>query len=352
MAHDDRGKGHNLFTDIPDPPAAGKPSHYHWTNWFGDNTKRVGHQVSAIATVDNRKQQLRESVARQLHPEGEDRHAHPNPKVRRHHMEIVRSLRDVAWRAEQIRAALLALDPLNDTHYRWLFFVDLSLNWADTGLHPPLFRRSAHYPDHSLWDLDHPWTLPSGIPLGEPRDEEREEWALSLYDFEQAAMLELEIGMGGPASVELVNDLNNTLYNAAARRNEPFTRAQRFRFQATRVRVAQYLDHWHRRDHVGHDLPADPYNPYHWGHDNRLEKLSVQDDDRQPIEITPDFDPDTLEYASTESLENAQVLISFFDPFLEVATDVSKDMSASLIKLTVTSKAGEERIYTVTQASP
>ena len=232
-------------------------------------------QAAALGEIDRADRGLRARLAGELHPEGEDRHDHPDPAVRRDHLRRVRRVRDAGLRAAQLRAAFRGLDAGNDHHLRWLrAFADDPQYWR------------APEEGQTAWRLDLPWQTPDGIPEGAMTDRERAEWAPSLWEVEQAAMLELEEVHGGRASMFL---------------RAEFPDAVQAEWAKGRTRVYTCLARNRKK------VPADPLDPNNWGHDARLASLTVESSTGEPIALTPAFDPDIENYKVSEPLEGARV---------------------------------------------
>lgn len=257
---------------------------------------------------------------------------HPSASEARDLARTSHQVRKLGWRGAQWMAAITGLDLTDERQAGWV------VAWRN-------------YPQFLRFDeaWEGPFRVPSGIPITPPSDELHEQWQpdTSIWDVEDAAWHELELGMGGPATVELTHDLAVAHYNVPHRSSDLFSRLQKWTQSATRVRVAMYLDYWQRIDYNDGTLPDDPYDPLHWGHDTRIRTLLVRTADQTPIELTPAFDPEVLEYTTAVSLDGAEVLLAYFDPLLS-NDSVTKDMTASLITLTVKANNGlTKRVYTV-----
>lgn len=211
----------------------------------------------------------RDSAIKALDPSGDvhDRHAHPDPARRIAQARADRAVRQLGWREALYRAALNACDPANNAgQWTWMSW----FGWCSEGT-----------PEY--WDLSKPFTLPTAIPRGTPTAEDRAEWMpeTTLHEVEHAASLELELHMGGPASMLLHGQLTDP-------------GQKRLRARAT---VETYLMRNRQQ------IPADPYDPNEWGHDARLRALSLQDiSANRPVTFRPAFDPEVLEYTTGQPI--------------------------------------------------
>ena len=278
-----------------------------------------------------------------------DHSAHVRPAVRREiHREML-GKRRVVLRELEVLASVHAIDPANDGHLRWVAALE-SLAHEEAWLHATE-QSHAH-----LWDLHAPYRTPEGIPAppietlrgsgisGSYTPDQRlgtlgrAYYELSLYDVEHGALLELEESVGGPASIALHDRLTTTATVIVGGVRAPGTTER----NDARRRVGNYLTYYRALKNV-EDLPRDPYDPLHWGHDSRLSSLAVRAPNHGRVAVlTPDFDPDVHEYTADIPIVQATTIAGdFFDPLLG-AGDVKAMRGDNMIGLKVTSKSGFE----------
>ena len=147
-------------------------------------------------------------------------------------------------------------------------------------------------------------------------------------------MHELELGMGGPASMFLHDQLTTAGSVTVGTVNAPGKTDR----ELARSRVANYLTYY-RALRRSSDLPEDIYSPLHWGHDARLKTLTLTEPFEAgggTISLTPEFDPETLAYTADRPLVGAGMSGTFFDPLLRVAGDTRVGYNPANTKMTIT----------------
>ena len=197
------------------------------------------------------------------------REDHYHPKVRRHHFGLMGEVRKAGLRGATIAATILALDLDNPVHFRWLQGLDRVAIWPYQNYDP------------TIWDFSVPWSTPEGIPLGSITEEERIEWAPSVYEVEHAAMIEMELIHGGMASMMLQVD------------NPEVDVDKQLELAANRKLLIGYLNR--NRESV----PDDPYDPNLWGHDVRLRSLELLSGGRS-VSLSPAFQSEVYEYTTSD----------------------------------------------------
>lgn len=285
---------------------------------------REQRRFKALSKFDVEGERRREAIfERELPYHHFARVLHPSPVERLRVARAAREVRRVGWRQAQWQATVRALDTANELHWRWLWSIG-NWSWEKNDL---------------AWLLDEAHRVPAGIPLGAPTAEDRNKWHpdTDLWDIEDAAAFELEIGAGGTATL-LLRDM------------WPEDDPRRMAAVATVSRVHTYLSlHQARRD----GLPDDPYDPVHWGHDARIKALALHEPfsaGGAAIVLTPAFDPDVLEYTVDQPLAQAEVTAEFFDPLLTQRSDLTdqRNRGSTRLTLTVLAKDGTtSRVYTI-----
>ena len=255
----------------------------------------------------------REALFDEHHPYAHhSRLVHTNPYEARDIAYAAFRIRRVGWRSAQWQATMRALNLDLKLHRRYLLGL-IYVVWAE---------------DDRAWELDVPHRVPTGIPLGRPNANDRQNWGpdVTAYDIEEAALRELEISMDGAATAVLHPLLPGST-------------------EKTKVaqRVADYLAHYRDVEDTD-DLPDNPYDPLHWGHDSRVKSIRLLTSDGDEIGYTPDFDPEVTNYQVDTPLANCTWELEFFDPVLQTsdATDTRGGNQRSL-HLTVVAKAGTSR---------
>ena len=261
---------------------------------------------------------------------------HPNPVEARDLARISLRVRKLGWRAAEWKATIEGLDKTEQVQYSWL---KGHLNGR------PKFLETTR-----AWDVSIPFRTPSGIPITRPSLEQHEQWQpeTNLWDVEDAAMHELELGMGGPASMYLHDLLTAAGSVTVGTVNSPGKTDR----EVARARVVSYLAHY--RVLRSSELPEDIYSPLHWGHDARLKTLALAEpftSGGAAIPLTPDFDPETLTYTVNRPLLGATMTGTFFDPLLRVAGDTRVEFNSGSTRMTVTVTAKDgvtSRAYIIT----
>lgn len=292
--------------------------------------QRKAHRDQLLATQYDVQKETRRALFDLAVPRIDELHfLHPDPSTYR---EIARTLRRVrlgGWKQALLRATIRDLDLSNEVHWRWI------------GNYNRL--RSYHLRvEHA--DPDVPLEIPDGIPLGTPTDEERRVFhpETTLWDIEAAAMREIELGMGGPASIVL----HDQLTTAATLTIGDFRVPGMTERSAVLSRVGNYLTYYRALRRPA-DWPEDPDDPLHWGHDARMKTLALAElrTTGTPIRIRPDFDPDTTEYTTNQPIVNATFVNgevpTFFDPLMTYAKNVRSSYAN-------THQAQDTLVYTVT----
>ena len=261
---------------------------------------------------------------------------HPNPVEARDLARISLRVRKIGWRAAEWKATLEGLDNTESVHYSWML---------------ALYNGRPNFLETTrAWDVSVPFRTPDGIPITRPSLEQHEQWQpeTNLWDVEDAAMHELEIGMGGPASMYLHDLLTATGSLTVGTVNAPGKTDR----EVNRARVVQYLNHY-RTIPLSRDLPEDIYSPLYWGHDARLKSLVLTEPvavGSTVIALTPDFDPETLSYTTGQPLVGMGMTGTFFDPFLNLRHDTSTKFNEdnTQVTITVTAKDGvTSRAYVI-----
>ena len=261
---------------------------------------------------------------------------HPNPVEARDLALISLRVRKIGWRAAEWKATFEGLDNTDHTHFAWIL--------------GHLIGRPKFLETTRAWDLSVPFRTPDGIPITRPSLEQHEQWQpeTNLWDVEDAAMHELELGMGGPASMYLHDLLTATGSLTVGTVNAPGKTDR----EVNRARVVQYLNHY-RTIPLSRDLPEDIYSPLYWGHDARLKSLVLTEPvavGSTVIALTPDFDPETLSYTTGQPLVGMGMSGTFFDPFLNLRDDTSTKFNEdnTQVTITVTAKDGvTSRAYVI-----
>ena len=267
---------------------------------------------------------------RQLPYSHHARLVHPNPHEA---LDVARAafmIRRIGWWGAKWQAIVRGLDLSTTLHERYLMSLYV-YDWQN---------------DACAWAMDEPFTVPDGIPLTEPSADERRDWHpdTTLYDIEDAALLEVEIGVGGPASALL----HSRMTNGVAPRN------------AVMDRVAAYMD-FYRALKKPTDLPSDPYDALNWGHDSRAKNIRLTQPGGAEINYTPAFDPEVLEYDVDRDLEGCTFEVELFDPLLDSqstaellkAQSIVDTRGANSLILTVSSKAKDSTThYSFTEGPP
>ena len=243
---------------------------------------------------------------------------HPHPELR---LELARDAhlaRRIGWRGAEIAASVNALDLNNTQHWLWAFGLE-RINLGD-------FRFRQRTNEERYWNLSQPWRVPTGIPKGTPTDEDRQRWqpGTTAWEVEEAALHELEEHMGGIATMYLHDYLPN--------------KDERIKARST---VETYLMINKQT------LPEDPWDPNNWGHDARLSSLTIRDlQTLEAIELTPDFDPEVLEYTTNHPITGISLAHTPKDSLANSDFETSPDRTS--ISITVTAKDGKTtRIYKV-----
>ena len=277
-----------------------------------------------------------------------ERLTHPNPEVRKRIALEFRVRRHIAYRMAQIHVTVQALDLDNEQHSRWLaHLVDfmyfhpvysLPVDRADDGLYLPLVgllrshpATNEGYPINSMFDPRIAFTVPTGIPEVDVPESAVEYYDLAAtkWDVQQAAMYELETGMGGIANIILHDQLSSGV-----------DKNNRLK---TRSRVETYLDINLVR------IPDDPWDPNYWGHDARLSSLALQNHVNQPIVFTPTFSSDVYAYETTVPIAPPTSISAVAsDPFAAIETAFSENNS--VLTITCTAKDGETVLNYVIRA--
>ena len=248
--------------------------------------KRVGTfagfekwREDAIHRFLSESERRREELFEAHHPYSHHaRLLHPDPLESRDVARAALAIRRLGWRGVEWVTSLKALDLDNFVHVRWLYSVR-SINWAQSDL---------------AWDITVPHQVPEGIPHGVPDDELIQNWNphTTVWDLQDAAMHELEIGMGGAASVLLHDRLTVAQDLLVGSVKVPGLTTR----NAARTRVTDYLKYY-LAFKTDLNWPDDPYDPNNWGHDSKLKSLVIRDGStNEDIELTPTFDPDVLAY--------------------------------------------------------
>ena len=247
---------------------------------------------------------------------------HPNPIEARDLARISLRVRKLGWRAAEWKATFEGLDNTEYAHYSW---IRGHLNGR------PKFLETTR-----AWDVSVPFRTPDGIPITRPSLDQHEQWQpeTNLCDVEDAALHELELGMGGPASMRLHDLLTVTGSVTVGTVNAPGKTDR----EVARSRVANYLTYY-RALQRSSDLPDDIYSPLHWGHDARLKTLTLTEPFEAgggPISLTPEFDPETFTYTADRPLVGAGMSGTFFDPLLNVISDVRIVLNSGNTQMTIT----------------
>ena len=254
---------------------------------------------------------------------------HPNPVESAELARAAFRARRIGWRGAQWLATVEALELTKA---------------GDPNTFGRLWLRAVHYwrplQYKQYWDIDTPHRVPSYVPIGTPSQEAHEQWQpeTSLWDIEDAAAHELELGAGGWATYQL-RDL------------WPSTDATRKAVDAVRARVHRYLKHWK----AATALPDNPYDPNHWGHDARLQELRIREfNEGREIRLRPRFHPDVLFYGTSQVLlDHEDNGTTFFDPLMTLAANVSKRLTNThqerdTLEVTVTAADGTTtRVYKI-----
>ena len=346
-----------LLTTIP----AAKDSHAAYnlerhrvrTLWELNDFMVRHHAFAVTAVIDGSERHTLDGLDPKSHHTDDsfmaaERLTHPNPEVRRRIALELRVRRQIAYRMAQIHGTVKALDFDNVLHARWfahlvdfMFFhptYSLYTRHVEDGIYISLGAfMNTHpatnegYPMNSIFDPRIPFTTPTGIPEVEVPAEAIEYYGLAptKWDVQQAAMYELEIGMGGIANIILHDQLSSST-----------DKNNRLK---TRSRVETYLDINLVR------IPEDPWDPNYWGHDARLSSLALQDHVNQPIVLTPAFDMDVYAYTtSTPIAPPTSINAVASDPFASITTAFSN--SNSVLTVTCTAKDGETVLNYVIRA--
>ena len=308
-------------------------SPYYYTPERFDNAKHFLLQYLWAAANDWLSTQFSEAF-----PHFHEMHLmHPNPVEARDLAQISLRVRKLGWRAAEWVATIEGLDRTNPTHYSWIRQLQAGR---------PKFIETT-----TAWDVSVPFRTPDGIPVTRPTLEQHEQWQpeTNLWDVEDAAMHELELGMGGPASMFLHDLLTATGSLTVGTVNAPGMVDR----EVNRARVVQYLNHYRTID-LARNLPEDIYSPLHWGHDTRLKTLVLTEpvaSGGTAIALTPEFDPETLNYTVSQPLVGAAMSGTFFDPLLSIIQDTSVSFNPENTKMTVTVTAKDgvtSRAYVIT----
>ena len=256
---------------------------------------------------------------------------HPDPLTNRQIARTLRRVRLGGWKQTLVRATIRDLDLSNDQHWHWLCVYG---HWEAGEV------QSA--------DPDVPIRLPEGIPLGDPTAEERREFhpETTLWDIEDAAMHELELGMGGMATMMLHEELTTGPSLTIGDHDVPGLTER----NAVRTRIANYLTTY-RAYRRAEDWPEDPWDPNHWGHDTRIKTLTITNaTTNQAIALTPEFDPEVMEYTTPDEIGAVRYAATFFDPLMTAGKNLAPAPTESVLYLWVNANDGvTRRKYTITK---
>ena len=251
------------------------------------------------------------------HPHFHEMHLlHPNPVEARSLASLSLQVRKLGWIGAQWIATVEGLDNTDLKQYAWVFYIH------DT--------RFLDYDE--AWDTSRPFRTPEGIPITAPSSEQHEQWQpeTNFWDVQDAARHELEINAGG---------LMTALLRSMWAEDNP----NRMAANAAVALVHSYLSYYLASTSP---LPDDIYNPIYWGHDARMKtlKLAELQVNGNPIILTPEFDPEILEYSASQPLVNYQFLNgdkpTFFDPLMSYSKNVTQTWEA-------TNQANDTLVFTV-----
>ena len=200
-----------------------------------------------------------------------ERH-HPNARRDAAISKALADSRRVEYIYEHIEAIITNLDLSNNYHF-WF-----------------LSQTRSAAPSSELWnDTELPIVLPDWLPAVDFSKELSGHWDpnINAWDVQDAARHELELHMGGMATVLLHDILTE----------DKAARAKRIK---VRDRVAKYL----QRNLAS--IPDNPWDPNNWGHDSRLKSLVVSDDNGE-VPLAPAFDAEVLEYTAQTDLSEATI---------------------------------------------
>lgn len=251
---------------------------------------------------------------------------HTDPKHRAILAKAALYVRKVSWReAELISTFKLfnkeGMEPSVDGAYRRFYWMSGMYLDDVHGIQSPFWWDTTN--EHGLGENLAPW-----ISIGTPTEEDRLAWQPepTIWDVEDAAFHELELHMGGMASMYLhglLDDPEETRKDAGQR-------------------VALYLADNRRK------IPKDPWDPNNWGHDARLKSLVMKNAQSEVIPLSPEFDPDVLEYTVSGDTANSTTKPTPVD----TRATVVPAHTASASTYTVTAKDGvTKRVYKVTRSS-
>ena len=268
------------------------------------------------AEGEKRRKQLAESIqSRKKYTSN----VNTNPELRREAAKIDRKIRKIGWHEELWKAMIKGLDLSVAPEWRYLLSMSF-WGWAENDL---------------AWKFDEPFKVPPAITPESPTKEIKDKWApeTTLWDIEDAAAYELEIGAGGRGTLNLYDMWSDT-------------DARHLQVDKVRSLVHTYLSYHLARVDA---LPDDPYDPNEWGHDARIKNLVLHNFSRLPIVFTPSFDPDVLSYTVNEPLIGFSVqTMEFFDPLLTSNRNVVAEITTTSITYTVLARDGStQRVYKI-----
>ena len=287
--------------------------------------KRENLRTNLLSEIPKYQDEIRRDRFDKLVPHIDELHLlHPNPISYRTIAKAAREARELGWRLLVYKATIEGLDLTNDTHWRWLALIHVA---GYLGVRIQSNSNPHNQSRSPIFHLETPLAFPEGIPVGKPSAHEIAEFdpAIDSWDVEDAAYHELELGAKGLASLYLHNRLPASQERADAI-----------------ARVGVYL-----QKNLA-DLPDDPWDPNNWGHDARLESLSVSKNGVN-LTLTPAFDPEVLDYTvDADSLAGTTYRFETKDSLARNAT--SDTATSRSIVVTAYDKT-TKRTYTVSVSS-
>lgn len=269
---------------------------------------------------------------------------HSDPEIRAKVMRNHLIHRKAVYRNQQVNTSWKALDFTNEAHARWAAATELFYYWSIREVGEKIMRHDQLH----LYNIYEPYSTPTGIPAPaiEPIldiDEQHYPHTLLLpdttgYDVEHAAQVEIERYVG--RATYMLRDMFPSNDPAKPSRTKNI------------ARIHTYLTYYLQ------NIPFDPWDfDAYWGHNPRVKTLVLAEPfsaGGNAIALTPDFDPDVLEYTVATPIAQSTVkTIELVDPIVNLIKNSHYDYRINrentVATLTATAYDGStSRTYTFT----